>query len=191
MDSFESMKMLIVTDVFNRIDQDIFLNSGNGGYRLMIREIGTAVQIVHNDCIPFTNTPLENMESSGDIPGFEDLMASLEADNDMAQSNVRRDDPSMADTEREVAQQTPDKQNSNSNSKMGSVRPIVSSNEDSIYSRARTKTNLERLEAHKPPGYGTPELNQVNDLCQITDSKASGNPKAMNIVEELSEEGEI
>ena len=94
-DSFASMKMLIVTDVFNRIDQDIVLNLGDGSYRLMIHEIGTAVQIVHNECIPFTNTPLENMNLSGDIPGFKDLMASLEADNDMAQSKVRRDDPSM------------------------------------------------------------------------------------------------
>ncbi|KAJ8445424.1 hypothetical protein Cgig2_031237 [Carnegiea gigantea] len=216
-DSFESMKMLIVTDVFNKIDQDTVLNLGDGDYRLMIREIGTAVQIVHNDYIPFPNTPLENMDSSGDIPGFEDLMASLEADNDMAQSNIRRDDPSMADTKREVAQQTPDKQNSNSNSKMGSVRPILSSNKDSIYSIARTKIvsfsqngyskellklsqqplslgnqqNLERLEAQKPPEYGTPDFNQVNDVCRITYSKASGNPKAVNIVEELPEEGEI
>ena len=99
-DSFESMKMLIVTDVFNRIDQDVILNLGDGGYRLMIREIGTAVQIVHNDCFPFTNTPIENMDSSGDIPGFEDLQANFEVENDMAQSNVRMEDPSMAYTER-------------------------------------------------------------------------------------------
>ena len=48
-DSFESMKLMIVTDVFKRIDHDMLLTLGDEGYRLMIRELGPADQMAHID----------------------------------------------------------------------------------------------------------------------------------------------
>ncbi|KAJ8429203.1 hypothetical protein Cgig2_032989 [Carnegiea gigantea] len=114
-DSFEPMKMLIVTDVFNRIDQDVILNLRDGGYRERTKTVSFSQNGYFEEVLKLSQQPM--------------LLGK---------------------------QQTP-----------------------------------ERLEAHKPPGFGTPDLNQVNDLCQTTDYKANGNPKAVIIVEDLPEEGEF
>ncbi|KAJ8446314.1 hypothetical protein Cgig2_005845 [Carnegiea gigantea] len=122
-DSFESMKLMIVTNVFKRIDHDMLLTLGDEGYRLMIRE-----------------PPLEKMDSSDEVPGFKDLRDNLEAENDMAQSNTRFDDLPVGAQGREVVQESPGNQiTPNSNLKVASERPTASTNQESIDSRARTK----------------------------------------------------
>ncbi|KAJ8443787.1 hypothetical protein Cgig2_017268 [Carnegiea gigantea] len=118
------------------------INNGFGdeGYRLIIREIGLAIQIVHNDSGSSNSSPLEKMDSSGEVPGFEDLMDNLNAENDVAQSNIRFDDPSMADQRREVVQEPPKNQNNSNSNSMAIERPTAFTNQASIYSRARAKT---------------------------------------------------
>ncbi|KAJ8444203.1 hypothetical protein Cgig2_028084 [Carnegiea gigantea] len=111
------------------------------GYRLMIREVGLAVQVVHNGYGPSNSPPLEKMDSSHEVPGFEDLINNLEAENDMAQSNTRFDDLPVGVHRRKVVQESPEIQISpNSNLKVAIERPAASTNQESIYSRARIKT---------------------------------------------------
>ena len=46
-DTFEVMRVLIVTDIFRRIEQEILLSLADRGYRVWIKEIGSTVQVVH------------------------------------------------------------------------------------------------------------------------------------------------
>jgi len=43
-ESFESMKMLIATDVFTRIEEEILLTLEDEGHRVIVREIATTFQ---------------------------------------------------------------------------------------------------------------------------------------------------
>ncbi|KAJ8420246.1 hypothetical protein Cgig2_030826 [Carnegiea gigantea] len=140
-DSFKSMQLMIVTDVFKRIDHDMLLTLGDEGYRLMTCEVGPTTQIVHNGYGPSNSPPLEKMDSSDEVLGFEDLMDNLEVENDMAQSNTRFDDLPVGAQRKAVAQESPGNQiTPNSNLKGEIERPAASTNQESIYSRARTKT---------------------------------------------------
>ncbi|KAJ8432035.1 hypothetical protein Cgig2_026738 [Carnegiea gigantea] len=139
--SVESMKLMIVSDVFKRIDHDILLTLGEEGYRLMISELGPAVQMAHIDHGPLINPPLEEMDSNDEVLGFDDLMENLDAANRPAQSNTKLTDPSLRDQGRDVAQESPENQLSlNSNSKMEMEIPSLE--------YEQTKVSLE---TEKPP----------------------------------------
>ncbi|KAJ8422483.1 hypothetical protein Cgig2_017611 [Carnegiea gigantea] len=73
------------------------------GYRLMIRELGPAVQMAHIDHGPLINPPLEEMDSNDEVLGFDDLMENLDATNGLAQSNTKLTDPSLRDQGRDAA----------------------------------------------------------------------------------------
>jgi len=140
-DSFEYMELMIVTDVFKRIDHDIILTLGDEGYRLMIRELGPAVQMTHIDHGYLINPPLEEMDSDDEVLGFDDLMENLDAANGPAQSNTKFTDPSLRDQGRDAAQESPENQLVlNSNSKMEMEILVASTNQGSIHSGPRTKT---------------------------------------------------
>ncbi|KAJ8438798.1 hypothetical protein Cgig2_023832 [Carnegiea gigantea] len=152
------------------------------------------------------------MDSNDEVPGFEDLMDNLEAENDVAQSNTRFDDLLVGVWEGAVAQESPANPiTTNSNLKGEIERPATSSNQESIYSRARTKTvsfsqngytkellqltqqphslgteqTPKSLEVDEPPGYEKPHPSKANDLL------TNYSPKALEIREEVLEEGEF
>ncbi|KAJ8436687.1 LOW QUALITY PROTEIN: hypothetical protein Cgig2_025517 [Carnegiea gigantea] len=54
----------------------------------------------------YSSSPMENMDSNGDVLGFKDLEDELAAENDMAQSNLRKDDLLIDELDREVAKKT-------------------------------------------------------------------------------------
>ncbi|KAJ8449173.1 hypothetical protein Cgig2_027175 [Carnegiea gigantea] len=95
------MKLMIVTNVFKRIDHDILLTLAGEGYKLMIRELGPIVQTVNNDHGPLNCPPLEEMDSNDEVLGFEDLMENLDVENGLAQSNTKLDDRSLRDQGRD------------------------------------------------------------------------------------------
>jgi len=94
---------MIVTDVFKRIDHDLLLTLGDEGYRLMIRELGPAVQMAHIDHGHLINLPLEEMDSNEEVLGFDDLMENLDAENRPAQSNTKLTNTPLRDQGRDEA----------------------------------------------------------------------------------------
>ena len=72
------------------------------------------------------NLAMENMDSNGDVPGFEDLGDEVVVNDDMAQSNLRMSDDLVREGVREIAENQ-----SNSNSKPEDERARTS-NEDSL-----------------------------------------------------------
>ena len=81
------------------------------------------------------------MDCNDEVSGLKDLMDNLEVENDMAQSNARFDDLPVGVQGRAVAQESPKNLiTTNSNLKGKIERPAAFTNQESIYSRARTKT---------------------------------------------------
>jgi len=66
-ESFEAMRVQIATPVFQKIEAEILLLVGYGGYRVMVREVETISQIVR------LGEYASHEESKSDIPGFEDI----------------------------------------------------------------------------------------------------------------------
>jgi len=66
-ESFETMRVQIATAVFQKIEAEILLQVGFGGYRVMVREVETVSQMARiGECA-------SHEESKSDIPGFEDI----------------------------------------------------------------------------------------------------------------------
>jgi len=136
-DSFESMKVLVVTDIFQRIEDNLILVIGDEGYRIFITEIGPALPISQRNCSSPSNPAMENQDSNNDVPGFEDLDDELAEGNDVAQSDLRNVvvNDELVNT---VAKSNPMVQiSSNSNCEGGKAGASM---ENSINSVTRTKT---------------------------------------------------
>ncbi|KAJ8446349.1 hypothetical protein Cgig2_005880 [Carnegiea gigantea] len=167
-DSFESMKTLI---------EETLLQIEHVGYRVMVKEIGLAIQAVYQQQPPVIPPHSENRDSNGDVPGFEDEQ------DDLAETcDVRKDEPHNDNLDGELVKETPDFQ-SNSNSKL-EVEELRDSREDCIHSASRTKTVSfsqigysesvlklsQQLQALKdvshppPPGFENHGMNDKNHL---------------------------
>jgi len=70
-ESFEVMKVLIVTKIMHRIEGEVLLHLDYEGYRVFVKEIDTVSQDTHQMHRPEDN--IEDNESNFEVPGFEDL----------------------------------------------------------------------------------------------------------------------
>ena len=76
-ESFESMRVLIATDIFRRIDAELLLHLDHCGYRVFIREVGTVCQAgraqAHNKQYARMDGEESNNGSISNVPGFDDI----------------------------------------------------------------------------------------------------------------------
>ena len=103
--SFESIKVQIVRDIFQRIEEEILL--------ALVKEVETATMI-HNEHSSPCSLAIENRDSTGEVSRFEDLNDDMTADYGAAQSDLRKtydekDDMTAVNVvvDREVVQETP------------------------------------------------------------------------------------
>ncbi|KAJ8433576.1 hypothetical protein Cgig2_012589 [Carnegiea gigantea] len=128
-ESFESMKMLVVTDMFYQIEEKILLTIDDKGHRVIVREIGPAIQ-QHIYAHPQNLAP---NESTGHVPGFEDI----EEDHSEECNSNRHEGSSHSEAQQnEEAQEAPfENWNSNLNSE---VQKPQGNRRTSSESRAKT-----------------------------------------------------
>ncbi|KAJ8440428.1 hypothetical protein Cgig2_017661 [Carnegiea gigantea] len=79
--SYESMKILIVTNVSERIEEDLFLN-----FHQRSRSTLPLIQTEHSS--PWSPA-MENNTSNNEVPGFKDLDIEMTYENEVAQSHLR------------------------------------------------------------------------------------------------------
>jgi len=72
-ESFEVMKILIATTVLRRIEAEIVITIGYGGYRVMIREVETISQVFIKAPYMSICTNKDDKLSDNMAPGFEDI----------------------------------------------------------------------------------------------------------------------
>jgi len=68
------MKILIVTNVFQRIEENLFLVLGDEGYRIFIKEIGPTLPIIQTNCSSPCSPAMENQDSNNEVTGSRTLM---------------------------------------------------------------------------------------------------------------------
>ncbi|KAJ8429155.1 LOW QUALITY PROTEIN: hypothetical protein Cgig2_010021 [Carnegiea gigantea] len=73
MDSFESMKVLIVIDILCTSQCDLILNIEDLGYRVLIKDIDSAIQAIQTVQTSPSSPSVEAMDSNEGILGFEDI----------------------------------------------------------------------------------------------------------------------
>jgi len=73
MDSFVSMGVLIDTDRFDIIDADLILTIDDSGYRIKIKEAGPTVQVLQENKVPGSYSPMADRDSNHGVVGFGDL----------------------------------------------------------------------------------------------------------------------
>ena len=106
-ESFESMKMLIATDVFTRIEEEILLTLEDEGHRVIVREIATTFQQYISGIL--NQTP--GNKYICDPPGFEDIE---DGHSEQNSSNIQNNGLFRSSKEFEAAQETPE-EDTNSN----------------------------------------------------------------------------
>jgi len=67
------MKVLIETDRFNTIDADVILSIDDSGYRIKIKGIGSAIQLVQATQLQGSSPPTGDRNANHGVLGFEDL----------------------------------------------------------------------------------------------------------------------
>ena len=106
-DSFESMKMLIATKILSRIEEEILLSIEDGGYRVTIKKVGSALSTVHQyHSIPHPSSD-HNKVPISDLPGFEDVNDDHEVTSNASCRQVRKDDPQEDKMEDQLVHGTP------------------------------------------------------------------------------------
>ncbi|KAJ8443836.1 hypothetical protein Cgig2_010300 [Carnegiea gigantea] len=108
------------------------------GYRIMIKELGPAIQVLRNG--PTTTDPpyMEAMGSNDGVVRFEDLEDVLASENDVAHGDLRRNSISHMELEGEVAKETFAIQTTSF--KVQDIERACNNLGDSIHSLSRTKT---------------------------------------------------
>ncbi|KAJ8436380.1 hypothetical protein Cgig2_032201 [Carnegiea gigantea] len=82
------MKILIPTDYFHTIENEILLHIESSGYRITVQEIGPCTQVIQHAQSDL-NDPSKGA-SNGVVPGFEDLQDDMSSENDVANSDSTR-----------------------------------------------------------------------------------------------------
>jgi len=107
MDSFESMKMLIVTNIFSRIEEEILLTIEDLGYRVTVKELGSVISAVHQyQSIPHP-IPAVNKDPNSDVPGFEDVHEDHPETSNASCSHGSKGDPQDVELEEQIVQESP------------------------------------------------------------------------------------
>ena len=106
------MKVLIATQIFQRIKAKILLQIGYGGYRVTTREAETVSQMIQQPLQSLHGINMEDKDSNYEVPGFLDI-----EDMDEHISNHRQMQEEGEGSPKYVA-------NSNSNSNDGGDKGI-------------------------------------------------------------------
>jgi len=77
---FTSIRILIATDHFHRIEDETLLCLEDLGYRIIVKEIGPCTQVIQHKLNP-NDTSKE--ASTRDFPGFEDIQDKMPSKNTM------------------------------------------------------------------------------------------------------------
>jgi len=135
------MNILITTDFFHRIEQELLFTLEDSGYRLIIHEIGPTIQAIQNEQIPLHHSFVGKMDSNGEVASFEDLDDKVEVEHSMAQRNFRLRDSPINVMNKGVEKWTPGLlENSNSKKRSeGSEDRMEDNIEDDSNSCSRTK----------------------------------------------------
>ncbi|KAJ8423433.1 hypothetical protein Cgig2_010127 [Carnegiea gigantea] len=174
-DSFESMKVLIVTDIFRTIEGEILLSLEDAGYRIMIKELGPAIQVLSNGPMPTNPPSMEAMGSNDGVVGFEDLEDVVASENDVTYADLRRNSVSHVELGREVAKETFVIQTTSF--KVQGIERACDNLSNSIHSLSRTKIayfsqnsfleEVVKLSHHLLPlGYGAAHKHSENKDMQ-------------------------
>ena len=82
-DSFDSMKIIVETDRMHSIKGDIILTIEDLGFRIVVKEVGPAIQVIQK-IQPRSTHPLEATDSNDGVLGFEDIEDEVLSGADMA-----------------------------------------------------------------------------------------------------------
>jgi len=139
-DTFESMRLLIETNILVRIDDDFIFTLGDLGFRVIVRKIGPAFQTLQRPYFSSRHSD-EVADSNGEIPGFEDIEKVGETD-----ANSGKEDQTIEDGLVEATHHDHGKEHrvARANSKFGNgcEEPAIEKAADSIHSTTRTKTAI-------------------------------------------------
>jgi len=94
------MKVLIDTDILKTINGEIVMSIEGSGYRIVIKEVGSIVQVIQKVHTTSTSSK-EAMDSN-----HEEKDDDLASDDDVACSELRRNDKMARTTEEEAVQET-------------------------------------------------------------------------------------
>jgi len=78
------MRVVIAIDIFPMIKEQILFTLGDQDYKIMIKEVALAFQVVHQNYLRSYDSNMEDKDSNGDVSGLEDLDDDGASRNDMA-----------------------------------------------------------------------------------------------------------
>lgn len=88
-ESFESMRILIDTGIFKTINGDFVLHMGNSGYRITVKEVGSALLQIHQ-AQPSSACPSKEVTDPNEgVIGFEDLNDTEDSAKGITDSNSK------------------------------------------------------------------------------------------------------
>jgi len=151
-DSFDSMKILIETDILSFIENDCILHIEELGFRVHVREVSSMGVVIQDKTTVKANRE-EDVQSNGGIPGFEDLENSSDsmaqtANADQEVDNSRASMDQRANVDQEVHHnmieghipRLPENREDSRNVTKQGEEPLMDDLADSINSTTRTKT---------------------------------------------------
>jgi len=144
-DTFETMTILIQTDILRRIEDEIIFHIEDLGFRIVVKElslVSPVLQKAHN--LYFHVQHDEDAASNEGVPGFEDVESGSEADSGMMQTVHMSEDTPNHDLEQEnpdhVLKRTQAELITNSNSNKEVEQPEEAAEGASMNTDSRTKT---------------------------------------------------
>ena len=150
-DTFETMTMLIETDILRRIEEEFIFNIEDLGFRVVVREISLAAQMVQKSHqFQFQQQPYEDAASNDGVPGFEDVEEGSDSDSGNVQTvHISEATPNHdahhyleQKTHGQMMKMTQAKLRSNSNSNNETEQSEGAAEGASINSASRTKTAM-------------------------------------------------
>ena len=138
-DAFDSMKLLIETDILSHIERSFILNIEDLGFRVHVRELSLSVPTIQN---VKTSRALvdEDVDSNGEVPGFEDLILSTASKDADARSDREVQHDQIEGSNHPVENRSGIRKNSNSNLGKANDDSMLEAQDVDINSDTRTKT---------------------------------------------------
>jgi len=147
-DTFETMTMLIQTNILRRIEDEIIFHIEDLGFRIVVKELSLVSPVLLKAHNFFHVQQDEDAASNEGVPGFEDVESGSEADSGMVQTARMNEDISNHNLE----QKNPDHvlkrtqaeliTNSNSNKEVEVEQSEEAARNASMNTDSRTKTAI-------------------------------------------------
>ena len=138
-DTFDSMKLLVETNILSSIEWSFVLHIEDLGYQVHVREVNSAFSIIREAKVGGSHIE-EDVDSTGDVPGFEDLDVSVESKNAEPQCDQGIRNHQMEGSKHPEDDKRRTRRNSNSNIEEANEEPVFEVQEEGINSDTRTKT---------------------------------------------------